>query len=158
MTGPTQGDSWWSVDLEKNHKIGVVQIYPRLDDKQSHTINDATVSKGAIPINPDPQLSGSNPSIRLPIIEVPKILANSFTLKVRVGEHVCGLISYSQNQRMYAVDCEGAQGDKVTVMKLAALALCEVKVFGKAKSYLLLITLDILFFWGISLSCQQQKD
>ena len=44
---------------------------------------------------------------------------------------MCGLISYSQNQRMYAVDCEGAQGDSVTVMKLASLALCEVKVFGK---------------------------
>ena len=58
-------------------------------------------------------------------------MVNNFTLKVRVGEHVCGLISYSQNQRMYAVDCEGAQGDSVTVMKLASLALCEVKVFGK---------------------------
>jgi hypothetical protein len=90
MTGPTQGDSWWSVDLEKSKKIGVVQVYPRLDDKQSHTINDATV---------------------------------------KVGDHVCGSITYQANQRMYSVDCDGVEGSQVTVKKFAALSLCEVKVF-----------------------------
>lgn len=90
MTGPTQGDSWWSVDLESKKKIGVVQVYPRLDDKQSHTINYATV---------------------------------------RVGEHVCGSITYEAFQRMYSVDCGGVEGSQVSVKKMASLSLCEVKVF-----------------------------
>ena len=55
--------------------------------------------------------------------------------QVKVGDHVCGSITYQANQRMYSVDCDGAEGSQVTVKKFAALSLCEVKVFGKLKCF-----------------------
>ena len=73
--------------------------------------------------------------------------------QVRVGDHFCGSISYSENQIMYSVNCEGAEGDKVTLSKLAFLSLCEVQVFGKYNC-----TLLITFTWvRYSILCNQRK-